>query len=307
MDKHEKESWNEIRPFLMMVYAIIFPAGILGTILIAVIASRVRWNAVLLGLLIGIALTLCIAGITTWVVFRFFLRTLSRIHRVSDSIRNKDFTVTLDTAEVKVMREVAGAVNSLCEFMREVVENLSRTAGQLAAASEMMSGVSRETTESAQETANTIAQLARGAEDQVQTIMQAQSAVGEIVEEIGRVSRAASSASSYGEQARETVARGTEAAQKAKDKMARIKETVDSSAEAVRMLGEQSTQIGLIVDVITSIADQTNLLALNAAIEAARAGEQGRGVARGGGGGGPPGGPPPPRRAARPWRSTSPG
>ena len=73
--------------------------------------------------------------------------------------------------------------------------------------------------------------------------------------------------------------RGTNAAQKAKDKMIKIKNTVDSSAEAVRTLGEQSSQIGLIVDVITSIADQTNLLALNAAIEAARAGEQGRGFA----------------------------
>ncbi len=44
-------------------------------------------------------------------------------------------------------------------------------------------------------------------------------------------------------------------------------------------LGDRSSEIGQIVEVITSIAEQTNLLALNAAIEAARAGENGKGFA----------------------------
>lgn len=279
MDKHQKSARGEIRPFMVRLYLIIFPASILGTIIVALIVSRVKWNAVIVGLLCGLVFAVVIAGVSTLIVFRYFLGTLSRIHQVSDSIQNKDFTTTMDVSDIRVMRDVAGAVNSLSSFMRDVVENLMQTAGQLATASDMMSGVSRETTEAAQETANTISQLARGAEDQVQTIMLAQRTVGDIVSEIGRVTEAAANASRFGEQARETVEKGTHAAQKAKDKMLKIKNTVDSSAEAVRLLGEQSSQIGLIVDVITSIADQTNLLALNAAIEAARAGEQGRGFA----------------------------
>jgi methyl-accepting chemotaxis protein len=72
---------------------------------------------------------------------------------------------------------------------------------------------------------------------------------------------------------------GERIVQDASGEISRIAESVKNLSKVISSLGEHSSEIGAIVQVIKKVAEQTNLLALNAAIEAARAGEQGRGFA----------------------------
>ncbi|OHC64279.1 MAG: hypothetical protein A3H93_05395 [Rhodocyclales bacterium RIFCSPLOWO2_02_FULL_63_24] len=63
------------------------------------------------------------------------------------------------------------------------------------------------------------------------------------------------------------------------DNLSHLSARSEAATGSVAVLGERTSKIAGIVNLIKEIADQTNLLALNAAIEAARAGEQGRGFA----------------------------
>jgi len=271
---------REALKILMIAAAIAFPLGVGGSIGLAYAAVELSWSPALTGLLFGFCLVTLIVSVAVFYLARVYLRPVQNIESTIRKMNEKDFTVQVESPFKQGMfKDLFDGLSELSESMRRMLREQSDTADQLTSASDMMSIVSRETTETAQETANTVSQLARGSEEQVHAIIQAQGTVNEIVDEINLAAERSQEAKQFSAQAQETVEKGVVAVQRATQKMQQIKSTVDASANAVRELGEHSAQIGLIVDVITSIADQTNLLALNAAIEAARAGEQGRGFA----------------------------
>lgn len=122
-------------------------------------------------------------------------------------------------------------------------------------------------------------QISNDTDSQIIVVAQAMTIAEKMVEIIDNIFVAMAEASEKFEVTMSSASAGNQAVLSATQQMMVINNAVKQSAKTVQELGNNSEQIGEIVEVITAISRQTNLLALNAAIEAARAGEHGRGFA----------------------------
>jgi methyl-accepting chemotaxis protein len=123
-------------------------------------------------------------------------------------------------------------------------ESLAKVTVQIRASSEETSAQSSVASASASEVSKSVSVVATGSEEMLASI-------------------------------RKILENANEAARVAK----RAVEVAQGTGRTVAKLGESSTEVGVVIKTIASIAQQTNLLALNATIEAARAGEAGKGFA----------------------------
>jgi methyl-accepting chemotaxis protein len=193
------------------------------------------------------------------------LRSIAELKHAIQRMAGGDLTVQLTLETRDEIRHIADQINAMGSRFRELVGNVLRSTHQVATAAEELSAVSEQTNVGINE------QLAQT--DQVATAVNQMSAT---VQEVARSAASTSDATRNAQQESHT---GHGVVRDTVTTINLLAEEIRSAAGAVRKLGDDSQEIGKVLDVIRTIAEQTNLLALNAAIEAARAGEQGRGFA----------------------------
>lgn len=172
---------------------------------------------------------------------------------------------------------LAQECNHLIESLADIASKVYVSAEAVSSASSELSASSEEISSSTMEISSSVQQIAHGAELQSHKIEETTHSMEAISKTTDVVARQAQEVAAMSEEAAKVSATGQRATEEAIVKIGEVQQAIEILAESVEILGRRGSEIGTIVDVITSIADQTNLLSLNAAIEAARAGESGRG------------------------------
>jgi methyl-accepting chemotaxis protein len=174
-------------------------------------------------------------------------------------------------------RSAIETMNELSSALAAFLSQTRNTSGNLADSSEILMRITSSSNVTLQEITKALVDLTSKAEDQLNSVSGVESATEEILDNIKHVEEAARLSLDFSQQVMLTVDRGRTTVERVAEKMAEIRSATAFLAGLIKNLNDRSEEIGVIVEVIGSIADETRLLALNAAIEAARAGEHGRG------------------------------
>lgn len=222
-----------------------------------------------------------LSAIVSYVINRRSLKPIEEVNAKIEELANNegDLTQRLTINRKDEVGKLASNFNSLLDSLQDLIggilhkgEVVSENTSALSDHAEEMVQLSGVVTKNVQNAAEISVEQATGNKRNLESINGIIQIVSEIKDHSSLVSEKTKNAYKEVEKANGEI-------KTLITQMSTTQDSVQNSSEIVRRLGNRSSEIGNIVEMITTITEQTNLLALNASIEAARAGEHGKGFA----------------------------
>lgn len=173
--------------------------------------------------------------------------------------------------------KLVSSFNRMTRNLRDMISKIITISDKVATFSQELSASGEQVGETAEQVGATVEVVASGAEKQSGQVEATLLNLKNLLYQINEVNQGTDNMEKSTDYMMGDVAQGGKVVIESIEKIKKVKNDTENVSKVISDLGNNSEQIGQIVELISSVAEQTNLLALNAAIEAARAGEAGRG------------------------------
>jgi len=166
---------------------------------------------------------------------------------------------------------------SMMDRMASITNKSFEVSEVLAESVKQLSQITERTTDSNKQIADNASRIVSGSESTLRIVDDSAKVVDNIKKGLDEIVEDSKNIAEISLKVNEMAQNNSKIIRQAVDEIHAIDGAVVESKDIINKLGNNSNEIGRIIEFITGISAQTNLLALNAAIESARAGEQGKG------------------------------